>query len=107
LILLQGATFTSVPKSPQSKFKFYCHLPLVSFWKARNDDLFARKKTNPKQIAMHAKALMDDIEVLPLIPITICAPPPDHHKVPKSRDTVSIYFNVTGPKLYVDYRLED
>jgi hypothetical protein len=50
---------------------------------------------------MHGKGLMHDIEVSPLIPITTCAPSPDHHSVPKLRDTVSIYFNVTGPKLYV------
>jgi hypothetical protein len=46
---------------------------LWCLWKARNDELFGRKKTKRKQIAMHAKALMLDLEVSSLTPTITAA----------------------------------
>jgi hypothetical protein len=45
--------------------KAILNLLATFLWKARNDELFCRKKTRPRQISMHAKDLLKDLEVLP------------------------------------------
>jgi hypothetical protein len=51
---------------------------------------------------MHAKALMLGLEDSSLTPTITAAMLLDHHRMPKPGETVSIYFDVAGPKLYVD-----
>jgi hypothetical protein len=78
---------------------------LWCLWKTRNNDLFGRKKTKPHQVAMHAKALLQDLEVTPLLPNTVNAPTGHQHRqvgAEKSGETISADFNFVGPKLYVD-----
>jgi hypothetical protein len=67
---------------------------LWCLWKERKDDLFGRKKTKPEQIAMHAKALLHDLEASPLIPKSNNAPLPGQQIVPKLGDMVSVYFSL-------------
>jgi hypothetical protein len=74
-------------------------------WKARNDELFCRKKHKPHQMIIQAKALISNLETQPAI---------THHQEqasraqneradqPKSGDSVSSDFYFAGPKLYVD-----
>jgi hypothetical protein len=47
---------------------------LCCLWKARNDQLFDRKKIKPEQVALHSKALLQDLEVYPLMPRTDATP---------------------------------
>jgi hypothetical protein len=102
-----------------SKCKFFCfrfvlfafHWPprrsltsiatfLWCLWKARNDQLFGRKKTKPEQIALNAKALMQDLEVSALTPsCNASLLVPDRQRLPKPGETVSVYFDFVGPKI--------
>jgi hypothetical protein len=73
--------------------------------KARNDELFCRKKMRPHQISMHAKDLLKDLEVLPQ-QNPLQSPKPriklNTRVWSVLRDTVRTDFYFTGPKLYVD-----
>jgi hypothetical protein len=40
---------------------------LWCLWKSRNDHLFGRKKSAPEQVSIHAKALLQDLEVVSLM----------------------------------------
>jgi hypothetical protein len=52
---------------------------------------------------MHTKALLQDLEVLPLTPSApselITA---DRHRLPLPGETISVYFSCAGPKIYMD-----
>jgi hypothetical protein len=52
---------------------------------------------------MHAKALLEDLEVSPLTPnISFDLIVTDSHRLPKPGETVSVCFDCTGPRIYVD-----
>jgi hypothetical protein len=62
-----------------------------------------QENIKPEQIALNAKALMQDLEVSPLTPnITSELMVPDSHWLLKPGEMVSIYFDFVGPKIYVD-----
>jgi hypothetical protein len=46
---------------------------LWCLWKSRNDHLFGRKKSAPEQISIHAQALLQDLEVVSLTPMSVVA----------------------------------
>jgi hypothetical protein len=74
---------------------------LWCLWKARNDQLFG-KKIKPEQIALNSKALLHDL-VSPLTPNANAALlVTDRQPVPKPGETVLVYFDVAGPKIYID-----
>jgi hypothetical protein len=78
---------------------------LWCIWKARNDDLFCRKKSMPHQIAMQAKALINNLETAPKSPPPknqTLTPPSERSTTARSGDSVSTYFYFAGPKLYLD-----
>jgi hypothetical protein len=74
-------------------------------WKARNDELFCRKKHKPQQMAIQAKALINNLETQPAIvqrqEQATCTPN-EIANPPKFGDSVSTDFYFAGPKLYVD-----
>jgi hypothetical protein len=86
---------------PESNLNFIVTF-LWCLWKARNDSLFGRKNSNPEQIAMRAKALLQDLEASSMIPPPQVSCRPTDPSCARSRDTVSDYLHVAGPKLYVD-----
>jgi hypothetical protein len=74
---------------------------LWCLWKARNEELFCRKKSWPQHIAGRAQALMNDLEVVenqnndkPLVPTK--------RTVIAQGSTVPTDFVFTGPKIYAD-----
>jgi hypothetical protein len=72
-------------------------------WKVRNDQLFGRKKSKPEKITLQARALLHNLEVSPLTPSTSDVRLlPSNTRPPKPGEMVSMYFDVAGPKLYVD-----
>jgi hypothetical protein len=75
---------------------------LWCIWKERNDQHFGRKKMKPEQIAIHAKALLLDLESTPLLPSPNKSPRAHEQIFVKSGETVSAYFHVSGLNLYVD-----
>jgi hypothetical protein len=49
---------------PEANLNFLATF-LWCLWKARNDELFGRKKFKPHQVAMQAKALIHVLEIIP------------------------------------------
>jgi hypothetical protein len=74
-------------------------------WKARNDELFCRKKHKPQQVVVHANALLNNLETQqtsPQRPLQVSVPLNERAATPRSGDSVSSDFYFAGPKLYVD-----
>jgi hypothetical protein len=74
-------------------------------WKARNDELFCRKKHKPHQMIIQAKALISNLETQPTITQhqeQATRATREKTDQPKSGDSVSSDFYFAGPKLYVD-----
>jgi hypothetical protein len=74
-------------------------------WKARNDELFCRKKHKPQQMEVQSKALLSNMETQPAISPQQeqeARPKIGRSIAPKSGDTVSSDFYFAGPKLYAD-----
>jgi hypothetical protein len=55
----------------------------------------------PEQIALNSKVLLHDLEVSPLTPNTNAALLITDRQ-PAPNQTVSVYFDVAGPKIYID-----
>jgi hypothetical protein len=76
---------------------------LWCLWKSRNDHLFGRKKSAPEQIAIHAKALLQDLEVVSLTPVGNANLQMIGTQMwPNQGETVSDSVDFAGNKIYVD-----
>jgi hypothetical protein len=74
-------------------------------WKARNDELFCRKKHKSQQVAVQSKALLNNLETLQVTPrrqVQTLTPPNESVTTPRSGDSVKSDFCFAGPKLFVD-----
>jgi hypothetical protein len=74
-------------------------------WKARNDELFCRKKHRPQQMEVQSNALLGNMETQPASNRQHeqeARPTNRRSTPPKSGDSVSTDFYFAGPKLYVD-----
>jgi hypothetical protein len=76
---------------------------LWCLWKSRNDQLFGRKKSSPKQIAINTKALLQDLEVSSLTPRDNSELRySDRKLLPKPGEMVSGFVDFAGIKIFVD-----
>jgi hypothetical protein len=82
---------------------------LWCLWKARNDHLFGRKKTAPEQISIHAKALLQDLEVVSLTPkrntpqrLLAGFQSTAEQVLPNQGETVHDFCMFAGNKVFVD-----
>jgi hypothetical protein len=75
---------------------------LWCLWKARNDHLFGRKNSTPEQIAIHSKALLQDLEVIPLTPVPVGRQALPDQVQPAQGETVQNYVHFAGNKVFVD-----
>jgi ribonuclease HI len=76
---------------------------LWCLWKARNEELFCRKKGRPYQIALRSRALLKDLEMVDTMHTTIQQYNPSSvGSNPLQGASVPTDFVFTGPKIYTD-----